>query len=486
MPNFEVTSSPRDEYQNTVLAFNRLRNIVGNFCYYGGGKTFMSFKWLEDRAVLGEVMFPCVVVCPVNLIHQWIAEAVKHTRGLRMCPVITPGVKQRIERLRIPADIYLMNCDSITERTDKDSGIKKANPVLDYFLTRNFGSFIVDESLAFKDSEAKRFKYWRMALQNVKHRMLLSGEPLTERIEDLWAQFLLLDGGETLGSSFTEFRMTYFVPSVVKMGKWTLKEGAMQAVAERVKNRAIYIPQDVVEKNLPPKNNHKIEFELTPPIRKLYDDLRTLFAIELPSGANWETVWAMAKGIKLHQISSGLFYKEPEIESPMNIEILDTQKIQWLRHSVPVLLKQRGPVIIWCMYPRLLYLIQLVLNDQDIKADVFHGGLKDDERSAAIGRFQKGERDVLLLSTPSAFQGHNLQRARVAIWVNNSYVRAQRANSIKRNFRMGSECWESIEHFDLVMKNTTDEVVLQALEAKQDLVELFIKHVRAVLPKEKQ
>ena len=100
----------------------------------------------------------------------------------------------------------------------------------------------------------------------------------------------------------------------------------------------------------------------------------------MPSGSSWETVWAMAKAVKLHQIASGLFYKQPEIESPMNIEILDTQKIQWIRYSVPVLLREKGPVIVWCMYPRLLYLIQLVLNDQNIKemTKEFYLKYKDD------------------------------------------------------------------------------------------------------------
>ena len=84
----------------------------------------------------------------------------------------------------------------------------------------------------------------------------------------------------------------------------------------------------------------------------------------------------------------------------------------------------------------------------------------------------------MILSQAAGFRGLNLQRACNAIFFGCRYSAEERENAEDRCHRIGSEGHERITYYDLVMKDSIDEVVLQALQEKKSVAEEILQHIR--------
>lgn len=71
---------------------------------------------------------------------------------------------------------------------------------------------VIDESSSFKSHKAKRFKSLASISNHIVRLVELTGTPSPNGLNDLWSQVYLLDGGERLGTRYTQFRERYFDP----------------------------------------------------------------------------------------------------------------------------------------------------------------------------------------------------------------------------------------------------------------------------------
>ena len=69
---------------------------------------------------------------------------------------------------------------------------------------------VIDESSSFKNPQAKRFKAIRKLRPLFKRIVILTGTPAPNTLLDIWAQMYLLDGGERLGKTITEYHYPVF------------------------------------------------------------------------------------------------------------------------------------------------------------------------------------------------------------------------------------------------------------------------------------
>src|SRR5690606_11815526 len=76
-----------------------------------------------------------------------------------------------------------------------------------------FDMVVVDELSSFKSPSARRFRALRKVRPLIKRIVGLTGTPAPNGLMDLWAQVYLLDQGERLGKTITEYRRRYFVPA---------------------------------------------------------------------------------------------------------------------------------------------------------------------------------------------------------------------------------------------------------------------------------
>ncbi len=499
-----MKSTPLYPYQIRVDEFTKDKPQIGMFVFYGGGKTYMSLKWLEQLYEMGKPIFPVLILTTGSLIAQWGFEIEKHCS--RRYALITGNAEDRIKALSVYAEIYVLNYDAIR------------SPTLLRFLSQlHFSTVIADESPMLKEARTFRFKTWRKLLKNTPFRALLAGKPILERSSDVWAQMLFLDHGQTLGKNFWRFRNKYFDPGPPwDPHNWELKIGAGEEIAVLLNNKCIQIRKTEIEDQLPPKIYVPVYFEMPIATRRVYKELKENFAATLADGEQIDTKWAMVKASKMHQLCQGFMYlqawakdyrykidahaargsanytcTQPHISSKVNAppnpeywekiganwKDVDQTKLNWLKENLPLMLSN-GPTLLWVCFKTMQYRVAKLLGEMGLPFGCFRSKLSQKDRSLVIDGFNRREYDVLLLSQQTAAAGLNLQRANQAVFICTDFRAALRENAEERCHRLGSEIHKSVTYYDLITKRSVDGVVLDAIQNKKSVAEEILAYIQ--------
>lgn len=475
-----MKSSALYPFQTRVSNFVYGKSRAGLFVGYGGGKTYLSLKWLEDLRASGRDVFPALVLVLKSLTSQWGEQIEQHSSFTYL--MVKGTAAKRAKLLNIKADLSIINYDifrspvlldhlgvvhtSYTTREDKVRHFFKCiKPV-------KFKSVIVDESTMLKEARTQRFKGLYSFCQNIPNRSILTGKPILEKPEEIFSQMLFLDDGATFGRSFWKFRSTYFIPGPPEAPyAWNLKFGAYEAIAQKLNRLCIRIPKKEVAAELPPKRFIRIPFTMTKSTRARYNQLKREFSMELLGGGTYETKWAIGKSQKMHQLCQGIFYTDDG-----GYELIHTMKLDWLKENVPLMLKE-CPILIWTDLVRLIPLIAATLSPIPLRT-YMGAGMTEAGKEEAKTAFRGGKVDLLIISQAAGYAGLDLWRAGMAIFVSTSVRAGWRDNAEDRCNRIGSEIYDKTTYYDLVFKDSMDEVILDAIKEKLDMADEILKHVR--------
>jgi len=177
-----------------------------------------------------------------------------------------------------------------------------------------YDGIILDESLSVADSSSERHRaVWHMAerLQCVKRMLLLTGTPDPNSLAQLHGQIRLLDGGERLGKTKTDFMAEFMVPDRIdprrgRVWSWKPAAGARVRVQERIADVCVSLRADDWL-DLPPLMVNPIYVPLPPALRAKYDELEEQLIILIGEGR----VLAPGQGVlasKLRQLANGAVY----------------------------------------------------------------------------------------------------------------------------------------------------------------------------------
>lgn len=170
----------------------------------GLGKTAQSLYWaanyLPDNAKI-------VIICPASLKINWQREARKFC-GLRA--VILSGLTPPNEDVLNYGRVFIFNYDILVNRAGQKNSwltlIRKLKPDL----------VICDECHMIKSLKAKRTKAVREICKKVKHKIMISGTPLTNRPAELFSALNILHPKEF--PSFVSFGWRYCDPKTTPWG----------------------------------------------------------------------------------------------------------------------------------------------------------------------------------------------------------------------------------------------------------------------------
>ncbi len=482
-----MKSSALYPFHTRVSEFAADKPKVGIFVGYGGGKTYLSLKWLEDiykwRCQYHPSWpspFPVLVLTLKTGIHHWGQQIEEHSSFTYV--MVRGSAAHRVDMFKIKADIYIASYDlfrspAMLEAFKMIHSLETTHngKVKHYFKSTaktGIHTVIVDESTTLKNARNQRFKALRVPCKQMSYRALLTGKPILEKAEEIWGQMLFLDDGATFGSSFWKFRNTYFSEGPPwDPYTWTLKPGAEQKIAAKLNRSCIRVSKAEVSEQLPPKRYIKVPFEMPKSVRTRYDQLRDEFYMETLDGDTFETKWAPARSQKMHQLCQGIFYKGED-----EYELIHTLKLDWLYENIPLMLKE-GPVLIWTHLVRLIPLIAKVLSPIPLR--IYKGfGMDDDQRDEAETAFKSGKVDLLILSERMGYAVLDLWRANQAVFYSTDYPAGFRDNAEDRCHRIGSEIHNAVTYYDLLFKDSMDEVVLDTIKQKLNMSEEILKHIR--------
>ena len=187
------------DYQRYAIDFIEQHPISALFLGLGLGKTIITLTALTDLLFDSFEAHRILVIAPLRVAHStWPAEIGKwdHLQELQYS-VIRGTPRQRLEAMRKQADIYIINREMVPwlcqQRFD-------------------FDTVVIDELSSFKSHKAMRYKALMRKRPFIKRMIGLTGTPSSNGLQDLWAEFRLLDQGERLGRFIGAFREAYLRP----------------------------------------------------------------------------------------------------------------------------------------------------------------------------------------------------------------------------------------------------------------------------------
>ena len=443
------------DYQSFCIDYLLSHPAAGLFLKPGMGKTSTSLTAAErlmyDRFEVSKVL----VIAPLRVAEDtWSRESEKwdHLRHLRISKVLG-SEKERLAALSVKADVYCINRENVPWL------------VKHYGLNWPFEAVIVDESSSFRNPSAQRFKALRKVRPLIRYIWELTGTPRPRSLLDLWAQIYLLDRGERLGKTMTEYKNRYFTPgrrNGYVVYEWIPRPGAEAEIYAKISDICVSMEaKDYLA--LPELVTTPRVVPLSPEVRELYEQMEREAVLELPEDVIDAGSAAAVNG-KLLQIAGGAVYDEDHNVHELHAAKLDVlEDIMEEANGEPVL------VAYWYKHERDRIMARFPQAVQ----------LKDSETIAAWNR---GEIPMLLVHPAGAGHGLNLQDGgHIVVWFGPTYDGELNEQLIDRLYRQGQKETTSVIY--LVAEGTVDLDVMASLEAKANGQDAMMKAIKARLEK---
>lgn len=423
----------------------------------GTGKTVTTltavdqllYDYLEDGPVL--------VIAPKRVAENtWSKEANKweHLRHLRVSRVMGT-VKERRDALAAPADLYVINRENVVWLVD-EVGQHWPFPIV-----------VIDELSSFKSNQAKRFRALRKVRGRIKRIIGLTGTPRPNGLEDLWPQMYLLDRGERLGRTLTEFRRRYLIPEKMNghiVYSYRPREGAEDEVYAKMSDICMSLrKEDVLQ--LPGQIYEDIELEAPPDLLKKYKKFerdKVLECLGSDGGIMAGTEAALTN--KLLQFANGAIY-----DMDGNVHHIHDIKLDALEELIEA--AGGDSVLVLYAYKH---------DAERIRQRIPCRALDTPED---IDAWNRGEVPVALAHPASIGHGLNLQNGgHILIWFGLPWSLELYQQANERLNRPGQT--EVCRVYHLILKGTHDERVLKSLQNKDKGQSRAIEALRLEIVKE--
>jgi DNA helicase INO80 len=246
----------------------------------GLGKTVQALALLAYLAETGRQWGPFLVITPSSTLHNWQQEFAAHLPAFRVLPYWGSPTERRILRTSLRAQL-----SSHPDVDDSSLQPRRFHVVITSYqlAVQDHGHLnkvpwtflILDEAQAIKSAHSQR---WQRLLQlRCRNRLLLTGTPLQNSLQELWA--LLHFVMPSLFDSHDEFAgwfardLDRHADAAVAFDQEQLRR--LQLVLKPFMLRRV---KRDVEAEMPRKYEHDILVDLAPRQRALYDALRQRIA----------------------------------------------------------------------------------------------------------------------------------------------------------------------------------------------------------------
>ena len=440
------------EYQEYATKFIEDNEESAVFLECGLGKSVITLTAIKNLMARGEVS-RVLVVAPLRVGKTtWPEEIGKwdHLGGLTYAVAIG-SVAERLSALKARADITIINRENVEWLIDK-SGVP-----FDYDM------LVIDELSSFKSFKAKRFKALLKVRPKITRVVGLTGTPSSNGLMDLWAEFRLLDRGESLGRYITRYRLAYFTPdkrNAQVVFSYTPLPGAEERIYDKIDDITISMRASDYLK-LPSLVMNTVVVEMGEKEKDIYDNLCEDMDVSLGE-SEIDAVNAASLSNKLLQMANGAVYGEEQ-----SVHHIHDEKLNALEDLIES--ANGKPVLVAYWFKHDLARIKAKFT--------FVREIKTDED---IRAWNRGEIEVGVIHPASAGHGLNLQTGgSTLIWFGLTWSLELYQQTNARLYRQGQKNTVVIHH--IVTKGTIDERVLKALEKKEKTQNSLIDAVKAEL-----
>ncbi|MCO4768668.1 MAG: DEAD/DEAH box helicase [Deltaproteobacteria bacterium] len=402
----------------------------------GLGKTVQTLAVLASRVELG----PTLVVAPASVGFNWLREASVFTPSLRGLTYRGPERAKLLDELG-PGDLMVTSWSLLARDVER-------------LATVDFGTVVFDEAQSAKNPDSARWAAAR-ALK-APFRLALTGTPVENRPEDLWALFALLAPG-LLGSR-AAFRRRYAIP--ITRGE----EPARVRLAQLVRPLLLRRLKTEVAKELPPRTEVDVRVQLGVDERRLYDEVRRtgLAALEYRKKSGQLRFQALALLTRLRQAAC-----HPRLVQ--HDSLLPSAKLRRVRELVAELASGGHRALIFSQFLGHLALVREALEEDGLVLRSIDGSTPMEQRQREIDAFQSGDGDVFLISLKAGGVGLNLTAASYVFHLDPWWNPAVEDQATDRAYRIGQD--KPVTVYRLIARDTVEESIVELHRQKRQLVD---------------
>lgn len=412
----------------------------------GLGKTLQAIVAVSQAHQEGDIS---LVVCPTSLLYNWYEEIIKFNPKLKV--IVIDGVPNQRKKLIKNIKKYDV---IVTSYSLLQKDIEMYQPTL-------FKYSILDEAQHIKNRGTRNAKSVKMI--NAEHRLILSGTPIENSLDELWSLFDYLMPGFL--SSYDRFVEKYI--RVPKEEQSSNLEYLKKKVAPFIMRR---MKEDVLD-DLPPVSEITYRCHLTDFQEELYKSYAASARDELTKlverdGFDKVQIHVLATLTRLKQICChpAIFAKELPQDG-------DSAKYEMLIELVQNLIEGNHKTVIFSQYTKMLQIMRGDFEKMGIRFCYLDGSTKN--RLDIVKQFNEDSKiSLFLVSLKAGGTGLNLVGADTVIHYDMWWNPAVENQATDRVHRIGQN--RSVSVYKLVTMSTIEEKIVEMQKRKQGLVKKVV------------
>ncbi|XP_062853633.1 chromodomain-helicase-DNA-binding protein 6 [Trichomycterus rosablanca] len=459
--------------------YNRKNCILAD--EMGLGKTIQSITFLYEIFLMG-LRGPFLIIAPLSTITNWEREF----RTWTEINVIVYHGSQISRQMILQYEMYHRD-----EQGNVMAGQFKFHGVITTFemimadcpeLKKiNWRCVVIDEAHRLKNRNCKLLE--GLKLMNLEHKVLLTGTPLQNSVEELFSLLNFLEPVQFPSEStfLEEFGDLKTEEQVKKL----------QAILKPMMLRRL---KDDVEKNLAPKEETIIEVELTNIQKKYYRAILEKNFTFLAKGANQHnmpnlinTMMELRKCCNHPYLITGAEEKILEgFKKTHNPDASDFQlqamiqaagKLVLIDKLLPKLIAGGHKVLVFSQMVRCLDILEDYLIQRRYTYERIDGRVRGNLRQAAIDRFCKVDSDrfVFLLCTRAGGLGINLTAADTCIIFDSDWNPQNDLQAQARCHRIGQS--KAVKVYRLITRNSYEREMFDKASLKLGLDKAILQDI---------
>jgi len=413
----------------------------------GLGKTLQTIAHLALLKQRGLLTRPALIVAPTSLVNNWARETGKFAPRLRVVPLHGPDRADAYERFDA-ADLVVTSYPVAIRDEEK-------------LAEHAFSILVLDEAQTIKNDKSRAHGAVRAI--RAEHRLCLTGTPVENHLGELWALSDFLNPG-LLGDEL-HFSRFYRFP-IEKQRNADRLESLRGVLAPYILRRT----KAEVAKELPPKTELHRPIELRGEQRELYESIRVAAHAEVrklikKKGLSASTIPILGALTKLRQVCC-----DPRLVNMTGASAQESAKLRVFDELMMQLLGDGHRVLVFSQFTSMITLLEGALAARGKRYTTLTGSTVD--RPEAIGRFEKEEVDVFLISLRAGGTGLTLTGADTVIHYDPWWNPAVQAQATDRAYRIGQARPVFVHH--LYVAGSVEERMLRLQRRKRTVADAIL------------
>lgn len=420
----------------------------------GGGKTLLMLTMLRLRKLRGEKVRAIVFVPFLSAVDTWVQEVKKFAPELVCFPLTGSSKENEIHLTEIDCDLNIISYPS-------------AIHIKDFTSFSSFDTLILDEIHKVKNHSTKTFKLCKYLSERAEYVYGLTGTPFGKDLQDLWAEFYVIDFGETLGPNISFFRNVFFKKKFKFHGgvEYRPIKKRVPVLQRLIKNKSLHY--SVKELSEVPDKQY-IKLVVRKPVDVEAYVARELIALREAVKAK-NTQLAGNAFMQLRQLSSGFVTFKDSDEQRIKVKFDENPKLDKLIELIDAM-PPECKMVVFHDYIYTGDLIAERFKKLGIQSRRIYGGTRDKPAQLTDFRSKPSIR-VMLLNSQSGSSSLNLQLANYVVFYECPSV-IDREQAEARVWRPGQT--NKVFIYDIFMTGTVDEQHYTSVKAGGDLLQEFL------------